>query len=91
MKKETLVFSIVNAAYKEKIREEEIAELLKRKFFPEAKFVEHLEVFFTEVPVSCINKFLKRYEISLQQLQDYYETFIKPRLCNKELEELFRG
>jgi len=81
----------VNAAYKEAISDEEIAELLRRKIPPDKRFTEHVYVFFTEIPVGVINKFLKQENVSPQQLQDYYETFIQPVYQNKELEELFRG
>jgi hypothetical protein len=80
----------VNAAYKNAIGEEEIAELIKNKVLLD-KYIEHMYVFFTEVPVSVINKFIKHYSISIYQLKDYYETFIKPVYQNKDLEEMFSG
>lgn len=87
----SLVSLTVNAAYQEAISDEEIAELLRRKISPDRRFTEHVYVFFTEVPVSVISTFLKRERVSLRQLQEYYEAYVRPVYQNKELEELFRG
>jgi len=85
---QTLVEMIVNSAYTEQITEEQITGMLKEKVFP-VGLREHMEVFFTEVPVPLLNRFRKEHGIALEQLKEYYDLFIKTHSRNKKVEELF--
>ena len=80
----------VNCAYSKSIAEERLAELLKEQEFPEEyPYNEQVEVFFSEVPVSAVVSFCRKYGITMEELKRYYERFIKPNFRNKELEELW--
>lgn len=81
------VYSTVNASFKHTLSEEALAELIKTGDFP-AQFREHIYVFFTEVPVSAVYKFMKEQGITNEEIKDYYTRFIKEIYTNKELEEM---
>jgi|Deesub1362A_J573_1020465.scaffolds.fasta_scaffold06031_5 hypothetical protein len=81
------VYTTVNASFRHAISEERLAEILKKGLFPE-EFREHLYVFFTEVPISAIYSFMKEYQLSHEELLDYYKKYIKHLYTNKELEEM---
>jgi hypothetical protein len=78
----------VNSAFKVSLSEEELAIFIKSGIFPR-DFSEHIFTFFTEVPSQAIFRFILKYNISLQELKDYYEKHIKPLYRNRSLEEIF--
>ncbi len=78
----------VNCSYKVKISEGELAEIIKSGKLPDEKRG-YLEVFFSEVPLSEIVDFCDRYEITINELKNFYEKNIKSLFSNKELEELW--
>lgn len=47
-------------------------------------------VLFTECPLQDILKWCKAYQITISDLKEYYEQFIKPYYVNPELEEFFQ-
>ena len=82
----------INCAYGEKylMTEKKLADILKSGKFPETyPEWEQVEVFFSEVPVSFIWDFCRKFGITLEELREYYEKNIKPRFRNEELEELW--
>ncbi|NWF53025.1 MAG: hypothetical protein HXY47_08105 [Nitrospirae bacterium] len=82
------VSTTVNASFRILLSEEALAQFIKKGEFPE-QFREHNYVFFTEVPVSLVYKFMLQYEISLKILKDYYMKFIEPVYHNKDFERMF--
>ncbi|SNR93850.1 hypothetical protein [Desulfurobacterium atlanticum] len=80
----------VNCAYKNCITEEKLAELIKKQEFPKVyPLNEQIEVFFSEVPVSAVLSFCNKHKITVEELKNYYEQYIKPKFKNKRLEELW--
>lgn len=80
----------VNCAYRKGITEEKLAELIKKQEFPkEYPLNEQVEVFFSEIPVSTVVSFCKKHGISIEELKNYYEQYIKLKFRNEELEELW--
>jgi hypothetical protein len=82
------IMTTVNAPFKVLLSEEELAEFIKTDILPD-KFSEHIFIFFTEVSVSSIYRFIKKHGISLEVIKNYYLRHIKPVYQNKELEEMF--
>jgi hypothetical protein len=72
----SIVYSTVNASFKDTITEDALAGLIKEGLLPD-EFREHIYVFFTEVPISAIYEFMERYRVSREELRRYYKQ--KPR------------
>ena len=51
---------------------------------------ERIEIIFTEIPVKELFEWMLENDISINQMREYYEKFIKSKgLRNKELEDFF--
>lgn len=82
------ILTTVNSSLRKKITEEQVATFIKNNILPE-EYREHMYVFFTEVPVSAIFRFILEQDITLDELRTYYITHIQRLYRNKDLEELF--
>ncbi|MGC8765545.1 MAG: hypothetical protein ACP5QT_06635 [Brevinematia bacterium] len=79
----------INKSFKKHISEKKIAGLIKKKKFP-LMYRERLFILFTDVNPSLILMFAMEHGISLEELKDYYERFIKPVYRSRNFEEIFK-
>ncbi|RUM49877.1 MAG: hypothetical protein DSY47_02805 [Hydrogenothermus sp.] len=77
----------INNAYKNEIDDKVFAKAIKEmKDFKD----ERMEVLFTEIPTKELFKWMIENDISIEQIKEYYEKYIKPRgLRNLQLEDFF--
>ncbi|MBT9166693.1 MAG: hypothetical protein DDT19_00017 [Syntrophomonadaceae bacterium] len=80
------ILTTVNASLKHPITEEKIVEILLTGNI-EKKWFEHIAVFFTEVHISDIMLFIKKYDVPIDSIKSCYLKNIKELYPNKELEE----
>ncbi|WP_028951053.1 hypothetical protein [Sulfurihydrogenibium subterraneum] len=77
----------INNAYKTEIDDKVFAKAIK-----EMKDIqdERIEVLFTEIPTKELFEWMIANDISIENLKEYYEKYIKPRgLKNLHLEDFF--
>ena len=82
-----IVETIVNAPLQRTLSEEDLAAILKSGRMDE-RYLAHLFNFFTDVPVSEMLRFARRFEIPLQTLKQFYIQYIREYYPNPELEEV---
>lgn len=85
----TTVCSTINVPFKESLDEKELARLLKTGILPD-KYHPHIQVFFSELPISEIMRFARKYGISGKKLKAYYYMHIRELNVNQELEEALK-
>ena len=80
--------SQINTSFKKEIDDKVYAEAIKQ--MKDIQGDERIEILFTEVPVKELFKWMIKNDITIHQIKEYYEKYIKPRgLRNRELEEFF--
>lgn len=84
----TLVEAVVNSQTLNFLSEKDLAEIIKKKQFPEEHMVQIFN-FFTDVPVPAMFKFAMKHGISTGNVRDYYLTYVKDAYPNPALEEAF--
>lgn len=82
------IINTVNSSFNVHINEKMLVKLIKKKKF-EKKWSAHIFVFFSDVPVQDIVKFALKNKISLEEIKEYYEKYIKNYFPNKYLEDIF--
>jgi len=82
----TLVEAVINSQTRNFLSENDLAEFLKKKQFPEEYTIQIFN-FFTDVPVPAVCKFAMKHRINTEDVRDYYLTYVKNAYPNPELEE----
>ncbi|ACN98934.1 hypothetical protein [Sulfurihydrogenibium azorense] len=79
--------STINNAYKTEIDDKIFAKAIKEMTDIQD---ERIEILFTEIPTKELFKWMIANDISIENLKEYYEKYIKPRgLKNQQLEDFF--
>lgn len=83
-----VIENIINAQTRNRLSEEELAEIIRSlRFLPE--YCVQVYNFFTDVPLRAVGEFLERHDIPLERLKTYYEAHVRSAYPNPELEEIF--
>jgi hypothetical protein len=78
----------VNISLKYPATEKKLSSLIKSGE-AEEKYLAHIFVLFTDVPVSDLLTFAEKYNISVSAIKKYYMKYVKKYYSNHELEDVF--
>ena len=80
--------SQINIPFKDEVDDKIYATAIKQ--MKDLKNDERIDIIFTEIPVKELFEWMLENDISINQMREYYEKFIKSKgLRNKELEDFF--
>ena len=80
--------SQINIPFKDEVDDKIYATVIKQ--MKDLKDDERIDIIFTEIPVKELFEWMLENDISINQMREYYEKFIKSKgLRNKELEDFF--
>lgn len=78
----------VNISLKHPVSEKKLSEIIKSGRM-EKKYLAHIFPLFTDVPVADISVFIRKYDISLPEIREFYLKHVKKYYPNRDLENLF--